>query len=369
MDTHAPTRMTTLRPEIQALRALAIAGVVMVHCWPRFLPGGQVGVDVFFVISGFLITALLLREQDRGGSISLVRFYVRRARRLLPSALIVLAVCAVATAVFVPRALKDDFFREIVASALYAQNWVLAFFTDTRAADTPMTHFWSLSVEEQFYLAWPLLLITGIALARKVSARPAIVLALLLGSVVLASFAYNVWQTYDDVRTAYFSTFGRAWEFGIGGLLALVPPAMMRIPLAVRGALSWAGVVTIVVSMFAASDHHVFPGWTAIAPAAGALAVIVGGSEQPRWGTGWLARAAPVQWTGNISYSLYLWHWTLIGFAPFVTGAPSEWWFLVLLLTLAVLLAWGTTRLIEDPIRGVTARRAGRETVVVAQQR
>jgi peptidoglycan/LPS O-acetylase OafA/YrhL len=370
MTSQSPVRVKVLRPEIQALRALAIGGVALVHTWPGILPGGQVGVDVFFVISGFLITGMLLRDWDSTGTVSLARFYARRARRLFPSAVLVLAASAVATAIWVPRSLKDDFLREILASLLYAQNWVLAFFTDPEAADSPMTHFWSLSVEEQFYFAWPLLLILGLVLARRAGTDSRALLGILLGALVLASLAYSVWITAVDVRVAYFSTFSRAWEFGAGGMLALLPAvALRRIPPAVRGVLSWAGVVAIVVTMVTASDHHVFPGWTALVPVAATLAVIAAGSEQPRWGTVWLANAAPVQWTGNISYAFYLWHWPLIAFAPFVTGVPSQWWFVLLLLTLAVLLAWATTRLIEDPIRGATARRTGRQTVVVAQQR
>jgi peptidoglycan/LPS O-acetylase OafA/YrhL len=369
MKTHEKARVTRLKPEIQGLRALAIAGVVMVHCWPGLLPGGQVGVDVFFVISGFLITGMLLREAETDGSISLPRFYARRARRLLPSAILVLGTAVVLVVAFVPRSLKDDCAREILASVLYVQNWFLAVGVDPDAADSPLTHFWSLSVEEQFYLAWPLLVIIGLVVARRFGMPLRPLLAVLLGSLMLLSFAYNVWQTGDDVRLAYFSTLGRAWEFGVGGLLALVPLALLRIPLAVRGAMSWAGLVTIVVTMIVASDHHVFPGWTVLLPVAGTLAIIAARDRQPAWGTGWIAGAAPVQWLASISYALYLWHWAIIAFAPFVTGRPSEWWFMVLLLALSVLLAWGTTRLLEDRVRGFRSRRAGSERVVLAGQR
>jgi peptidoglycan/LPS O-acetylase OafA/YrhL len=315
----------------------------------------MVGVDVFFVLSGFLITGMLVRERETSGSISLLSFYARRARRLLPSAIIVLTACAVATALFVPRGLKVEFDREIVASVLYAQNWVLGIFADPAAVDTPMTHFWSLSVEEQFYLLWPVLVIAAAWAARRagVGIRP--VAAVVLSAVVVASFSYSVWLTGDDIRLAYFSTVGRAWEFGVGGLLALAPAVAPRIPAAVRGAVSWAGVAAIAGTMLAPFDHRAFPGWIALLPVAGTLAVIAAGSAQPRWGTAFFANRAPVQWVGGISYSLYLWHWPLIAFAPFVTGVPSQWWFMVLLLALAVALAWATTRFVEARFRAPSA--------------
>lgn len=368
--THAPAgRVTPLRHEIQALRALAVTGVVLVHLWPRVLPGGQVGVDVFFVVSGFLITGMLLREATKDGRISLPRFYVRRAKRLLPSALLVLGVSAIVTAVFVPRALLGDFVREILASTFYVQNWLLGSHPRTHE-DTPLTHFWSLSVEEQFYLVWPLLVIVGVLIARRAGLSLRWTLVVLLGAITIASFVYNIWQTGADFRLAYFSTLSRAWEFGVGGLLALVPASRIVMPRAVRGVMSWAGLAVIVVAMVLASDPEIFPGWVAVVPVAGALAVIVAGTElQPRWGTRALAELAPVQWVGSISYSIYLWHWPVVAFAPFITGEPSEWWFLVVLLGVVVLLAWGTTRLLEDRVRGIRSVHAGRDRIVVASPR
>ena len=160
-----------MRPEIQALRAVAIGCVVLYHFWPAVLPAGFVGVDVFFVVSGFLITGLLLRDAERYGRVRLREFYVRRARRILPAALVVLSACAVATLLFVPRVEWRPFLQQILSSSLYVQNWHLARDSQVPSrADlesTPVQHFWSLSVEEQFYLVWPLLIILALWLAMR----------------------------------------------------------------------------------------------------------------------------------------------------------------------------------------------------------
>src|SRR3954454_1977302 len=157
---------TSVRPEIQALRAVAVGVVVVCHFWPHALPGGFVGVDVFFVISGFLITSHLLREVEKSGTISLPGFWARRARRILPAALVVLAFCAVATLAWVPQNHWDQFLAEIRASTFYVQNWQLAatatnYFAAAESVRSPVQHYWSLSAEEQFYLVWPLLILAA----------------------------------------------------------------------------------------------------------------------------------------------------------------------------------------------------------------
>src|SRR3954454_14342464 len=187
------------RPEIQALRAVAVALVVAHHLWPEALPGGFVGVDVFFVVSGFLITSLLLQEETP----SLRRFWARRARRILPAALCTLFVCALATVLVVPLALWPQFLAELRASTLYVQNWQLAadagdYFARAADAPSPVLHFWSLSIEEQFYALWPL----RIALA----ARRRRTLITLLATVTAISFAYAVHETAADPAAAYFVT-------------------------------------------------------------------------------------------------------------------------------------------------------------------
>jgi len=210
-----------LHPEIQALRAIAIAIVVVHHVWPAALPGGYVGVDVFFAISGFLITSLLLRELDSTGRLSLTGFWARRARRILPAALTTLAFCGIATIVLVPVTEWDRTFAEMRASAAYVENWHLsASAVDYFAASdepTHVRHFWSLSVEEQFYVVWPLLLVLLIAFARRRSAtarRRLLVFG--LSALTVASLAYSAAATAANPAATYFVTPARAWEFAAG---------------------------------------------------------------------------------------------------------------------------------------------------------
>jgi peptidoglycan/LPS O-acetylase OafA/YrhL len=333
--------MSAHRPEVQALRAVAVLLVLVYHLWPAAVPGGFVGVDVFFAISGFLITAHLVREGERTGRVALVAFWARRARRLLPAALVVLAACAVATAALVPLSSWPQFLGDIRASALYVQNWHLAGeAVDYLAAAQPpsaVQHYWSLSAEEQFYAAWPLLVGAGLLVGRR---RP---VALVLGAVTAASLAWSVHQTAADPAAAYFATPVRAWEFGVGGLLALAPALAWR-P-ALRTLLCWAGLAAIVVAAFAYSDATPFPGAAALLPVLGAIAVMA--ARAP-------ARplcAAPVQAVGDVSYAVYLWHWPLIVFAPFVLGQPAGDGEKAAILGLTLVLAGLTKVLVEDPVR------------------
>jgi peptidoglycan/LPS O-acetylase OafA/YrhL len=346
-DSAAPHR-TPVRREIQALRAVAIGSVVLYHSWPGIAPGGQVGVDVFFVVSGFLITGMLVREALATGTISTGRFYLRRARRLLPSAVIVLAFCVVMTAWLRTPREQRRFLGEIIASALYSQNWVQLF---GDGATTPMQHFWSLSVEEQFYLVWPALVLLAVGLAGRFGWDQTRVMVLVLGLVTLLSLGYCVWQTGQDHAAAYYSTFARGWEFGAGGLLALAPQAERMLRPQLRAALSWTGLAAILVSVLIVADQHTFPGIVAAVPVVGTAMVIWAGLSGTAWGPDRILEFGPVQWLGGVSYALYLWHWPVLAFAPFATGVPSQSWFMVILLAAAVTLAWATTHWIERPIR------------------
>ena len=342
-------KRSNIRPEIQALRAVAVLTVVVYHVWPEMMPGGFVGVDVFFAISGFLITAHLVREVDRTGTLSLWQFWARRARRLLPASLLTLFVCAVATIALVPQLYWQQFLTEIGTSTAYVQNWQLASdAVDYLGADnrpSPVQHFWSLSAEEQFYVFWPLLILVAAWTARR---RLAITFVLL--TVTGLSLWYSITETAANPAAAYFVTPTRAWEFGAGGLLALLG-ARAALPDRASALLSWAGLGAVGYAAAAYSTETAFPGWAAAVPVAGALAVIHAGMPRARWAPSAILRIRPAQFLGDISYSVYLWHWPLLVFTPFVFADAGLTETRIVVPLLTILLAWITKVLVEDPVR------------------
>src|SRR4051794_29919817 len=342
------------RPEIQALRALAVALVIAAHVWPDLVPGGYVGVDIFFVVSGFLITSLLVGELVGSGRIALTAFWARRARRILPAALVALLVTAIATLLVVPSHRWDAFLTEIAASAAYVENWQLAhaavdYFAKADGV-SPVQHYWSLSVEEQFYVVWPLLLLGAVAVTRGRSPRVRVLgLAAAMVLLTAASLAWSILHTPADPEAAYFVTPTRAWEFGAGGLLALLP-VVTRTPELLRALLSWLGLGAILAAGFAYGPNTIFPGSTALLPVLGALAVIRAGAADHRLAPTRLLATSWVQRTGDLSYSLYLWHWPLLILLPYAVHLPDGVRQAVIL-EATVGLAWLSTRYVEDPIR------------------
>lgn len=338
------------RADIQALRAYAVAAVVLFHVWPHALTGGYVGVDVFFVISGYLITGQLVRLRERR-TLRLGAFWAARARRLLPAALLVLLASTALTLLFAPQAMMTQYLRSIIGSTLYAENWVLAFdAVDYLAAENapPIAqHYWSLSVEEQFYLIWPLLIIaTTSALAVRRFGRRILVATLLV--VTVLSLALSVWTTFAIPSFAYFATPVRMWEFGFGALVALLPT--LRIPSLVRSVIWVAGWTALIITAFAFGPGTPFPGYTALLPVAATAALIMIGPAAP-FG---LARAQgwkPIQWVGDNSYGIYLWHWPLVVIAPAVLGGALDLWQNVILVALTCVLAALGKRYVEDPLR------------------
>jgi peptidoglycan/LPS O-acetylase OafA/YrhL len=339
------------RTDVQALRAVAVLAVVFNHLWPESLTGGYVGVDVFFVISGFLISSHLDREIDDTGRVRLGRFYARRVRRLLPAAFLVLGVGLVAAYFLLPYPRWAGNADEALASALYWENWLLAVHSvDYSAANEAASlsqHYWSLSVEEQFYLCWPLLLL----LLFKLRAR-------LVGIAVVgaASLAFSVYFTEVSPNQAYFITPVRVWEFALGALVALAGSRLV-LPRVAAEVLALAGFAMIIAAAVLYGDGTPFPGYLALVPTVGTALVIVAGNRVLRWHTP-VTSAAPVQFIGNVSYSLYLWHWPLILLAPYVLGhlpGTAELWGL---LGASILLAYLSKVLVED--RGIAlTRRTG----------
>lgn len=353
-----------MRGDIQALRAAAVLLVVANHLWPTRLTGGFVGVDVFFVISGFLITAHLLGELRRTDRISLPKFYARRARRLLPAALLVGTLTLAATLIWLPAERWERIAREVFASAAYFENWMLTAssvnYSDRGQAATPAQHYWSLSVEEQFYLLWPLtLLLLGWVLARRfpgrISARP-VHLAAALVVLASASFAFSLWQTTTSPAAAYFNTFGRVWEFMLGALVAVLAPTLgrwfERHPLlTLRGLVQLVGYGMILFAALRFSDATAFPGPWAFLPVLGTALVIAAGPEMPRWTPARLANSWPVRYIGDISYSLYLWHWPVIVIMPFALAREVRTVDRLVMLALSLVLAILTKHFVEDPGR------------------
>jgi peptidoglycan/LPS O-acetylase OafA/YrhL len=351
----------SFRPEVQALRAVAVLLVVGFHLWPNRIPGGYVGVDVFFVISGFLITSHLLREVERDGHVSFAQFWARRARRLLPAAYTVLAASAVATYVWLPRASWEQSFREIIASSLYVQNWKLAAdavdYLGADNAPSPVQHYWTLSVEEQFYLVWPILIALAAVIAVRRHWSRSVTITVVLSTVTAASLVYSLWMTSHNPSAAYFVTPTRAWQFGAGALLSLF--AMRRGGTLVdpdarpglRAALSWAGIAALVWCGFAFSSATPFPGTAALVPVLGTMAVIGAGAPLGRLSPVPLMRLSPVQYVGDISYAVYLWHWPPIVILPYALGHDLTTIDKLGILFGTIAAAALTKRFIEDPVR------------------
>jgi peptidoglycan/LPS O-acetylase OafA/YrhL len=344
-------RAKGFRPDIQALRAVAVMAVVLNHVWPSRLHGGYVGVDVFFVISGFLISSHIGREIARTGRVRLGRFYARRIRRLLPAAFLVLLFSLAAAYLLLPFPRWEVNAQEALASALYGENWLLAaksvdYSALTEAASLSQ-HYWSLSVEEQFYLFWPILLLLLFKVRRT---RAQIVGIAIIGA---ASLAFSVYFTAASKSQAYFVTPTRVWEFALGALIGLAG-AKVALPRIAANLASAAGLAMILGSALLFDHATEFPGYLALVPTVGTGLVIIAGTRPGKqWHTA-LSSSPPVQFLGNVSYSLYLWHWPLIVLAPFflsdVFGTDGVLTFTQRagVLVVAVALSYLSKKLVED---------------------
>lgn len=352
------TGSANYRPDIDGLRAVAVIVVVAYHAFPQLMPGGFIGVDVFFVISGYLISGIILGAlaADR---FSYANFYARRIRRIFPALIVVLAAVAVAGWFTM---FADDYQRlgrHIAAGAGFASNFVLwreSSYFDTAVELKPLLHLWSLGIEEQFYLVWPLLLVTA---SRR--ARGPLALTLAIG---IASFLVSIWQVRIDRTPAFFSPWTRFWELLAGATLACIEidrelKTQLDRVLSSRwlpDALAVAGAVMIAAGLALINSARVFPGLWVLLPVVGTFSLLVAG---PR---AWLNRAVlslpPIVWIGLISYPLYLWHWPLLSFAKIVNGGIPAGTIRLALVAASVLLAGLTYLLIEWPVRFGSRRRA-----------
>lgn len=356
---------STFRRDIQGLRAVAVLAVVADHLfkWPS---GGFVGVDVFFVISGFLITGLILKEHDRTGTISFVGFYKRRARRILPASLVAL-VGTVGAAYLLFGATR---FQQVLAdgiwAALFSGNWRFAIAgTDYFQAGgpvSPLQHFWSLAVEEQFYFVWPWLMLLVFALIGKESRSDRQVARLGLGvsmaAIIVASYLWASYETINSPTVAYFSTFSRAWELGIGALLAVGAGALAKMPRLLRPVLAIVGMAGIACSFIVINTASSFPApWAALPVLSTALVIAAGtGTDRKSFLTWPLTNRASV-YIGAISYSLYLWHFpAIILLGTLIPAGPIAD---ALILLAALALAAASYHWVETPIRNSSRAAAG----------
>ncbi len=327
------------RPDIDGLRAVSVVVVMLFHLGVGAMSGGFVGVDVFFVISGFLITSIIAREVD-AGTFTFAAFYERRIRRIYPALIVVLlATFAGAFLVTMPRDFVA-FTRTLIAAPLFAANFMFLGgegYFDPASTTKPLLHTWSLGVEEQFYIVFPWLLMWA---ARRGGGRR----LGLVAWIVAGSVATSVIGGLLDWRNAYFLLPTRFFELGIGALVALARPRLGR---GLRGLLGVAGMAAIVVSCLVFDEATVFPGWAALVPCLGAAGVILGeGGPVAR-----LLAWRPIVYVGRISYPMYLWHWPPIVFVLAVTGRPIEPTTAVGLFALTVALSAATYHLIETPLR------------------
>jgi peptidoglycan/LPS O-acetylase OafA/YrhL len=319
-----PAEGRGFRPDIQGLRAVAVTMVVIYHLYPAALPGGFAGVDVFFVISGYLITGHLWRGYARTGKVGLADFWGRRARRLVPAAVLVLTVTWIVSRIVEPATQLANTAQQILASALYVQNWQLSAdavdYLKSNDAATPVQHFWSLSVEEQFYVLYPtLFIVTALAWSR-VNLR--LKLTIVLTVSIVASFIWSIVQTSSNGTAAYFSPFTRAWELALGGLVAVASLQLAKLPRAAAMAMTWIGLGGILLAGFAYSATTTYPGSAVALPVISTALVVAGGTAAPRLGAEWILRLPPFRWLGKLSYSLYLWHWPILIIAAQYAGHP-----------------------------------------------
>ena len=342
------------RPDVQGMRAIAILLALVYHAGIPGFTGGYVGIEVFFVISGFVITGLLLREREGTGRTSLRSFYGRRARRIIPAATLVIIVTVIVTYHSLGPLVGHETAVDGQWAALFLANVhfeaVHTNYLVAQAPPSPLLNYWSLGVEEQFYIVYPTLFLLIGWWARKGSLR--VRLTVILVAVIVASYAYSIALTSTDAQSAYFSLFTRSWELALGGLIAVHGRHLQRIPQAWAAVASWVGLTVILVASVTLRGSSVYPGALVAIPTIGAGLVIAGGAAAPIWGVERLLRRRTFQFLASISFPLYLWHWPILEIAAQSRGVTSlPVWDNILLLLLAGVLATLTYYLFENPIR------------------
>ncbi|WP_404320452.1 acyltransferase family protein [Arthrobacter luteolus] len=358
------------RPEVQGLRALAVLMVVTYHIWFGRVSGG---VDIFLLISAFLLTLSFVRKLEAGRALDLGRYWLHMFKRLLPAVVVVLLGVLAATALFVPRSRWSEILSQTWSSLFYFQNWALAansvdYYATDQSIASPLQHFWSLSVQGQVFILWPLLFALAgvIAKAAKVPVRRAVLLV--FGPVFVASLTFSIYETYTNQVHAYFDTRTRLWEFAFGTLLVLALP-YLKLPRSVRVAAGWIGLAAMLSGGFILDVQGQFPGYVALWPLVAAALIILAGQTESPFGADRLLTWKPLIRLGDMSYALYLWHWPvlviyLIWLRREEVGPVGG----TAIIALSLMLAYLTTRFVERPLRSMqwAEKKKRRAAVVVA---
>ncbi|WP_129657686.1 acyltransferase family protein [Rothia uropygialis] len=351
-----PRKKRAFRPEIQGLRAFAVLLVAIYHIWFGRVSGG---VDVFLMISAFLMTLSFTGKIERGvkvGWSELTKYWVHVFKRIMPLVAIIVAGSLIATRLFISPDRWLSIMHEAFSVIFYYENWFsIANAVDYYAADSgaasPFRHFWSLSIQGQIFVMWPLLFALGSLVVRKFQARARVILAIIFAVVFVISFGFSVYYTYSNQTAAYFNTFARLWEFAMGSLVAIVLP-WIRVRTGVGAVLNWVGLLAILLCGALLDVQGQFPGFIALWPTLAASFIIICGQSTTRWGADRLLKWKPLVWLGSNSYGLYLVHWPLLVFYLTLTGREKAGFFSgVGLLVLSIILAYLLTKLIDTPIR------------------
>jgi peptidoglycan/LPS O-acetylase OafA/YrhL len=341
------------RPDVEGLRAVAVLLVVLFHADVPWLTGGFVGVDVFFVISGFVITGLLLRERATSGATKLLSFYGRRSRRILPAATVVIVLTVLASYHWLGFITGDSTAQTGRTASLFYSNFHFIStgtnYLASQAPPSPLQNYWSLSVEEQFYVLYPTLFIVAAVVWSRVSLR--LKLTVLLSVSIVASLTWSIMQTSSNAVSAYFSPFTRAWELALGGLVAVASLQLVKLPRYVATAMTWIGLAGILVAGFAYTSATAYPGSAVALPVVSTALVVAGGTAAPRWGAEWILRLHPFRWLGKLSYSLYLWHWPILIIAAQYAGHSLSVADNLLWVLLALAFSIVSYVLVENPLR------------------
>jgi peptidoglycan/LPS O-acetylase OafA/YrhL len=356
------------RPDIDGLRAVAILGVVAYHLKFPFISGGFTGVDVFFVISGYLITQLLVRQIAKTGRLSLTEFYARRMRRLLPALSVVVLSTLILGEFLVPPTEDRRQISESALSALgFVANQYFLFHTfgyfDGPSELKPLLHLWSLSVEEQFYIIWPIALIVVTRLA--LHSNRVLWFRVTIAVITMLSFALSVWLVHTNMSAAFFTSPSRAWELGIGALLSLWKPRLRESLVPLGRAASWGGTALIAAAYTLIEPSTGFPGMAALLPVLGTGLLIFGNTLAPASPPARLLTTTPMVSIGSLSYAWYLWHWPLISFARTQRLMASNMLVDTAFALAALGLAAVTLRFVENPIRYGTVLRGRTNAAVV----